>query len=96
MPNVTVYVSAAAWRALEQRGDPAVLVRAMVAAGLADSPHVRTTSIPQTPEVPQTPAIPRAAEVPQAPAVPKSRSSSCTADAPRGTRCKLCGKVHPV
>lgn len=51
MPVVRVYVPAAAWRDLEQRGDPAVLVRAMVAAQLADPaiPHVPGAPEPRTP-----------------------------------------------
>ena len=55
MPVVRVYVPAAAWRDLEQRGDPAALVRAMVAAQLAPgTPKARNDPEPRKPAAPET------------------------------------------
>lgn len=49
MPVVRVYVPASAWRELEQRGDPAALVRAMVAGqlGKPGTPEPRNPTAPE-------------------------------------------------
>ena len=98
MPKVVVYVPAAAWKKLQERGlDPAVAVREFARRGYEMNGPVKAVTPSPLPPPPNTSvgAVDDVTE-PMAEYIKTRAGGKCQFDTPTGTKCKICGKVHTV
>lgn len=108
MPNLVVYVPAGLWKELEETCGEDAKNQAREVASLAIRNYVKEVALVErgasenepVPVTVEPASAGRGAESaygiagPEATTRPRS-TSACSSYAPAGTKCKVCGKVHP-
>lgn len=109
MPNLVVYIPAGLWRELEQVAGEGAKDQARAAATLAIKNWIKEVALVERGASENEPVavtvIPASAargtepqqDMAGSQEATRSRSTSaCSSYAPAGTKCKVCGKVHPL